>query len=182
MEQLQITNANLLRDLNGDVQLIFNVGKQLQDVAQKTVQNAVERLKQGKGVGIAVEQIRKRRSLDANAYFHVLCDKIAEQTRLSMDEVKTNTVINYGTPKYIVSVPVGAKIEEIWPYARYVGEEDGQAQYMLYKQTHTLTSSEMARLINGVIAEAQQLGIPTLTPAELAAMQSKWEKKHDGTN
>ena len=179
MEQLKITNANLLKGLNGELQLVFGVDKQLQDKAQMVAQDATERLKQGKEVGLTIEPIRKRRSLDANAYFHVLCDKVASKTRLSMDEVKVNMVVNYGTPQYIVSVPHDAKIEQLWPYTRYVGETDGRAEYMLYKQTHTLTSAEMARLINGTIQEAQQLGIETLTPAELAAMESKWEAKHD---
>lgn len=97
-----------------------------------------------------------------------------------MDDVKVNMVINYGTPKYIVSVPHEAVISEIWAYSRYVGEADGQAQYMLYKQTHTLNSGEMARLISGTIQEARQLDIQTLTPKELAAMQSQWEAKHNG--
>lgn len=174
-----ITSINLFQGFDGTIQLTFEVDKQMLDRAKRAVQTATERLKQGKEVGVTVEQIRKRRSLDANAYFHVLCDKIAAKTQLSMDEVKVNMVVNYGTPKYIVSVPSDAKIEEIWAYTRYVGEVDGQSQYMLYKQTHTLTSAEMARLINGVVQEAQQLGIETLTPAELATMQQKWEEKHD---
>lgn len=180
MDGLLITNANLLKGLNGEIQLVFGVAKHLQDKAQSVAQNTTERLKQGKEVVLAVEQIRKRRSLDANAYFHVLCDKIAEKTQLSMDDVKVNMVVNYGTPKYIVSVPHDAVISEIWAYTRYLGEVDGQSQYMLYKQTHTLNSSEMARLINGTIQEAQQLGIETLTPNELTQMESKWEGKHNG--
>ena len=176
MATLQITTANLLRGLNGELQLVFGVSKHLQDKAQMAAQTATERLKQGKEVGLTVEQIRKRRSLDANAYFHVLCDKIAEKTKLSMDDVKVNMVVNYGTPKYAVSVPSNAVIGEIWAYTRYLGEVDGQSQYMLYKQTHTLSSSEMTRLINGTIQEAQQLGIETLTPQELATMQQNWKK------
>ena len=179
-ERLGINGINLLRGLNGELQLVFGVDKHLQDKAQTVAQNVAERLKQGKEVALTVEQIRKRRSVDANAYFHVLCDKIAEATKLSMDDVKVNMVVNYGTPKYIVSVPSDAVISDLWAYSRFIGEVDGQAQYMLYRQTHTLTSSEMARLINGTIQEAQQLGIETLTPQELAQIQSNWEAKHNG--
>lgn len=180
MDNLKITSANLLKGLDGAIQLVFNVDKHLQDTAQILAQNATERLKQGKEVALSVDQVRKRRSLDANAYFHVLCEKIAEATKLSMDDVKVNMVVNYGTPKYTVSVPSDAAINEIWAYTRYLGEADGRAQYMLYKQTHTLTSAEMARLINGVIQEAQQLGIQTLTPNELAAMEANWNRKSKG--
>lgn len=177
---IRITNINLLQDFSGNLQLVLSVDKHLIDKAKLTVQTATERLKQGKEVGVSIAPITKKRSLDANAYFHVLCDRIAEKTQLSMDDVKVNMVVNYGTPKYIVSVPQDAVIGEIWAYTRYVGEMDGLSQYMLYKQTHTLTSAEMSRLIKGTIQEAQQLGIETLTPQELATMEAKWAKKQKG--
>lgn len=174
-EQLKINKADILASFNGDLQLVFHLDKQLLNQAQHAVQTANERLKQGKEVGVTVEQIKRRRSLDANAYFHVLCSKIAEKTGLSMDEVKSNMVVNYGTPMYMVTIPSDADISTMWAYSLYVGERDGQAQYLLYKQTHTLNSSEMARLIDGVIQEAQQLDIQTLTPRELVAIEQKWE-------
>ena len=40
-------------------------------------------------------------------------------------------------------------------------------KYLIYKETHTLDSAEMATLIDGTIEEAKQLGIETLTPIEL---------------
>ena len=52
------------------------------------------------------------------------------------------------------------------------------SQNLLYKQTHTLNSAEMARLIAGAVQEASQLGIETLTPKELASLQEKWGKKN----
>lgn len=174
-ERLRVNDVNLLQGFNGEVQLVFGVDKQSVNLAKQTVQTAAERLKQGKEVGVTVEQIKHRRSLDANAYFHVLCTKIAEKTRLSMDEVKTNLVVNYGTPLYMATIPSDADISAMWAYSRFVGERDGQAQYLLYKQTHTLNSGEMARLINGAIQEAQQLDIQTLTPREVAELEAKWE-------
>lgn len=176
-QQIKFDKVDMLVGLDNQIQLVFGVNKHSQDKVRIAAQNCAEWLKQGKEVGLTIERLHKRRSLDANAYFHVLCDKIAEKTRLSMDEVKTNMVVNYGTPKYIVSVPSDAVIEDLWPYSRYVGEVDDKSQYMLYKQTHTLTSSEMARLIDGAINEARQLDIETLTPTELATMKDKWEEK-----
>jgi hypothetical protein len=46
---------------------------------------------------------------------------------------------------------------------------------MVYKETHTLDTKEMARLIDGVVSEAQALGIETRTPDEIAQMKSLWE-------
>ena len=44
-----------------------------------------------------IKQFRKRRSLDANAYFHVLVDKIAKETKKSAEEVKISLNLDYGT-------------------------------------------------------------------------------------
>ena len=48
---------------------------------------------------------------------------------------------------------------------------------MAYKETHTLNTSEMARLIDGVVFEAQGLGIETKTPDEIAQLKSLWESE-----
>lgn len=180
-EQLQIQSANVLQGLDGRLQLVFDLDGRLQKKALTVAQTAIERLKQGKEVGVTVEQIKRRRSLDANAYFHVLCSKIAEKTGLSMDEVKSNMVVNYGAPLYAVTIPSDADISTMWAYSRFIGEDNGKAEYWLYKQTHTLNSSEMAKLIKGTIQEAQQLDIATITPRELAELEQKWEARYDRT-
>lgn len=177
MEELRITNANLLQGFDGALQLVFNIDGRFREQAKQTVSTALERLRQGAEVGVMVERIKRRRSSDANAYFHVLCSKIAEKIGLSMDEVKSNMVVNYGAPMYEVSIPSDADISAMWAYSRFIGENNGKAQYWLYKQTHTLNSGEMARLINGTIQEAQQLGIDTITPKELEEMERKWTER-----
>lgn len=177
-EQYEIQNIDYLLTLDGGARIIFDVDKQVAATVLNTVLSANEWLKHGKKYGVSFAEIKKRRSLDANAYFHVLCTKIAEKTRLSMDEVKNNLVTNYGTALYQVEIPSEADIKRFWSYSRYIGEHDDKSQYLLYKQTHTLNSAEMARLINGAIAEAQQLDIQTATPQELAHMQELWAKSH----
>ena len=178
MEQYEIQHIDLLLTLDGSARVVFDVDKQVAAKMQNAVLSARESLKQGKKYGLIFAEIKRKRSLDANAYFHVLCTKIAEKTRLSMDEVKFNLVTNYGTALYRVEIPADADINKFWSYHRYIGEHDGKSQYLLYKQTHTLDTAEMARLINGTIAEAQQLDIQTATPQELAHMQALWDKTH----
>jgi len=43
--------------------------------------------------------------------------------------------------------------------------------------THTYNTKEMAIFIDGVIAEAKDLGIETKTPKEIAEMKSLWGKQ-----
>lgn len=129
-----------------------------------------------------IKQYFKRRSLDANAYFHVLVDKIAKAVNKSAESVKVQMNLDYGTIasderglkagfKALKSVP----INQFFKYAKPIDEcvENGKVfiKYLIYKETHTLDSKEMATLIDGVVEEAKQLGIETLTPVELAALK-----------
>lgn len=125
-----------------------------------------------------IKPFKKRRSLDANAYFHVLVDKIAKAVKKSAEEVKVQMVFDYGTiARDEKGLKVGFKalkevpITQYFKYAKPIGEsiENGKAfvKYLIYKETHTLDTGEMATLIDGTIQEAKQLGIETLTPIEI---------------
>ncbi len=125
-----------------------------------------------------IKPYRKRRSLDANAYFHVLVDKISKVLNRPNEEVKTQLNLEYGTLardetgqiagfKALKDVP----ITKFFKYAKPIGEcvENNKTfvKYLIYKETHTLDSAEMSRLIDGAIQEAKDLNIETLTPIEL---------------
>lgn len=133
---------------------------------------------------IQVEKWSEKRSLQANAYFHVLCADIAKATKSSLDDVKKMLVLRYGTPargkdtKYAaVKVPRNTDIEQFYPYARHIGQdENGLDMYILFKQTHTLNREEMSHLIDGTVYEAQALNIETLPPDELARMMNRYKE------
>jgi len=143
-----------------------------------------ERLKDGE-VNIEIKKYRKRRSLNANSYFHLLVTKIAEHQGLGIDEVKTNMVIDYGTVardgegmKVGIKLPASVNPSIFYPYVRRFDTriEDGKEFhcYIVLKQTSLMDSAEMARLIDGTIREAQALGIETDTPEQLARYQQEW--------
>ena len=137
----------------------------------------------GDFVDIQVEKWSDKRSLQANAYFHVLCNKIAAATKSSMDDVKKLLVSQYGTlargadGKYMaVKVPKNTEIEKVYPYVRHIGtDENGLDMYLFFKHTSDLTKDEMNRLIQGTVDEAKALNIETLTPQEIERMVGKWE-------
>lgn len=129
-----------------------------------------------------IKRYKKRRSLDANAYFHLLVDKIAKALGRSNEDVKVQMNFEFGTIardesgllagfKALKSIQIG----KFFKYAKPIGEceENGKVfvKYLIYKETHTLDNTEMARLIDGVIYEAKQLGIETLTPMEAANLK-----------
>jgi len=136
-------------------------------------------------VSVEIKKYRERRSKDANAYFHVLVNKIAEYQGLGNDEVKKSLVIEYGAlakddDGFTVGfkLPESVNIDSIYPYAKVfdVREENGRMFncYLVYKHTHELDSKEMARLIDGTIYVAQDLGIETDTPEQLAKYKEGW--------
>lgn len=133
-----------------------------------------------KVLALEIKGWKETRSKDANAYFHLLVGKIAEALGLGLEEVKKQMVEEYGTELCKARVPQDADIESIYKYVKLIGESKGTKQpcndWIIFKPTHTLDTKEMARLIDGVVHEAKQLGIETRTPNELAEMMSLWEQ------
>lgn len=126
---------------------------------------------------------RRSRSLDANAYFHLLVNKIAGALRSDDDAVKKRLVVRYGAlatdddgAPVGAMLPAGTEIDRYYPYSRAYKQIEMNGRryvcYLLYKRTRDLDSAEMARLIDGAISEAKELGIETMPPDELAALEA----------
>lgn len=135
-----------------------------------------------KEIGAEIKQYRKPRSLDANAYFHVLVNKIAVVLGSSDEEVKRDLVVKYGAIETDedgnpmgAMLPVNADIGKYYPYTRcYKSMEFSGKEYrcyLFYKRTRDMDSKEMSHLIDGTISEAKQLDIETMTPDQLAELE-----------
>ena len=135
-------------------------------------------------VDLTIDKWSDKRSIQANAYFHVLVNAIAKETKSSEDDVKKMLVLQYGT--YArgkdgkcagVKVPKNTDIDQFYPYYRYIGDDEaGLAMYLFYKRTRDLNKEEMSRLIAGTVSEAKALNIETLTPDELARMMNRYKE------
>ena len=135
-------------------------------------------------ISFEAKQWHDKRSLDANAYFHVLVNKIAKATKQSETQVKKTLVLDYGTiarcedgsPDGII-LPEKSDPDNTYPYLKWYlnAEVNGKPCkfYIKYKRTHTLDSAEMHHLIEGTIAEAKDLGIETLSPRDLDQLMEK---------
>lgn len=129
-------------------------------------------------LSVEVKKWREQRSVDANAYFHVLVTKIAERLGEGIDQVKRSLVCEYGTVAFMARIPATANLDNIYKYSMLIGPSKGTKEpcndWMIFKPTHTLDSAEMARLIDGVVQEAKQLDIETRTPQQFAELMSLW--------
>lgn len=132
----------------------------------------------------------KKRSLDSNAYFHVLCDKLRLKLGISMARCKNQLIADYGQCFYVEDEPMVYKTnapedymieqEIIHTKCVKVTEENGKPVYFyrVYRGSHTYNSAEMAALIRGTVEECKLQGIDTATPAEIELMQKLWEQRY----
>lgn len=134
-------------------------------------------------IEVNIKKWREKRSKDANAYFHLLVNEIAEARGVSDDEVKRMLVVDYGTLErdadgMVVGfkLPPSVNVDAIYPYTKYYKqvEENGRMFncYLVYKRSSEMDSKEMSRLIDGAVTEAKELGIDTDTPEQRARWNS----------
>ena len=142
---------------------------------------------EGKSLTIEVKEKRKRRSQNANAYFHVLVGKIAEKLRISKARAKNILLGRYGQRELTEEGPLMVSIrsnidmmdrEDIHTLPIGYGTAGGHdfTHYAIIKPSHLYNTQEMAKLIDGTVEDAKELGIETLTPAELERMKAAWQK------
>ena len=139
-----------------------------------------------------VKPYHEKRSLSANGYYWALVDKIAQEmnsrkdTALSKDDIHRQMLHDYGTweyntdgsPKWVIlpknePLPKDGYFYDMGADVTVKGENSGDEighAYIIIRGSHTYNSKEMSTLLNGVIQEAQSLGIETMTPAEIEEM------------
>lgn len=151
----------------------------LTDVSEQAVQT----ISAFDDLSVEMKKYRAKRSLDANAYFHVLVGKIADTMTISKAKAKNMLICRYGQPQLlpdgsIMIYKTNAPEEFMWEqeavHAIPVRYEDKATFYKIYRGSHTYDTKEMSLLIDGTVADAKELGIETMTPAELAEMKARW--------
>jgi hypothetical protein len=136
----------------------------------------------GKELEVEVKQYRVKRSLDANAYMWLLLSKMADVLRTTKDELYLLMLERYGVFTHIVVKPnVVEKVKQEWRTVRELGEVtvNGKTgiQLQCFFGSSTYDTKEMSVLIDGVVSECEEIGIETLTPAELALLKTEWDRK-----
>lgn len=128
-----------------------------------------------------IKEHKEKRSLNANAYAWSLISKIADTVRASKDEIYLAMLKRYGQSE-IVTVLSHINVNGYFKYYKPIktvklmvnGVEKEFTHYFVYKGSSEYDTKEMAILIDGIISEAEQLGIPTLTPNEVERIKASW--------
>jgi len=132
---------------------------------------------------VKINTFKHKRSLDANSYLWVLCDKIAEIVHTTKLDVYKSHVLDVGVFDDVAVIDNATNrflqnwnnkgigwIAEILPCCKL----SGCKKVRCYYGSSSYNTSEMARLIENVVYEAKHLGIETLTPNELEELKQKW--------
>lgn len=136
---------------------------------------------QDKNKKFEIKEYHKKRSLNANAYAWTLIGKIADVVRNSKEEVYIEMLKKYGQSE-IVSVLSDIDVTEYFKYFEQIATVKLQGKnfthYKVFKGTSEYNTAEMAVFIDGVISEADEIGIDTLPPNEVEKIKSLWGE-HD---
>lgn len=141
-------------------------------------------LKMREKVHTAVLKEYRPRSLDANAYFWVLCDKLSEKTRISKDLIYRNLIKEIGGNSETVCVQNKAvdKLRQGWE-EHGIGwltdtvesKIDGCTNVILYYGSSSYDSAQMARLIDLIVQECEQQDIETVSPEQISLLKENWK-------
>lgn len=143
----------------------------------------------GKQLDITAKQHREKRSINANAYFHLLVGKIAGELGRTTTYIKNQLIGDYGQLLIMDDDVVSIKTqlapdimqEQSHLHTKYIGSKtENEKQlyfYHVYRGSSTYNTKEMSLLIDGTVETAKELGIDTMTPAELEKIKSLWRSE-----
>lgn len=126
----------------------------------------------------------KPRSLDANAYFWVLCGKLAAKTRQKKSDIYRQLVKEIGDNFEIV--PIRNDAVETWCenwqakgegwQCDALGESKlkGYTNICCYYGSSTYNTEQMSVLIDSVVFDCKEQGIETMTPDRIAELKARW--------
>lgn len=144
----------------------------------------VDEMRDKDKLSIEVKPYREKRSLDANAYFWVLCDKLAEKLHKGKTEIYREYIKDIGGVSETVCVKNSA-VERLcegwqkngigWQTETFESKISGCTNVILYYGSSTFDTAQMSRLLDLIIQDCKEQGIPTETPDEIARLLSLWD-------
>ena len=148
------------------------------EITNKTkedIKQIVENLDESKKYDVKISYHTEKRTLTANAYYWVLVNKIANVLQTSKEEVHEKMIKRYSQREYI-SVLEQVDIEKYG--IRYYDEgvnftQNGKRfkSYIIYENSSDMNKLEFSILVEGIVSEAQEMGIETLTPEQIALLK-----------
>jgi hypothetical protein len=135
---------------------------------------------------VTVKEKKPRRSLDSNAYFWLLADKLAEKLHIEVSEIYRSYIKEIGGVSDTVCVLEKAadKLEEAWrgrglgwQTERLPSKMPNCVNVKLYYGSSVYDRDQMSRLISMVVQDCKENDIQTYDEKELESMLAAWGDK-----
>lgn len=128
---------------------------------------------QGRDKIFEIKEYKPKRSRNQNSYAWELITQIGNAVRKSKEEVYLDMLKHYGQSQ-IVSMLSSIDPNGYFKYYEEIGtgivNNKEFKHYKIFKGSSEFDSKEMSIFLDGIIQEAENLGIPTLTPDEIARL------------
>ena len=136
-----------------------------------------------------IKEYKKKRSLSQNAYYWQLLGKVAGLLHMSKTELHNRMLADYGQVdtdlRYVIMRDgidwMGFDHFHLKPTSSVKVMDNGILYriYLVVRGSSTYNTKEMSDLLDGMIQEAKQQGIETMTPAELAEIRRHEQEMED---
>lgn len=121
-----------------------------------------------------INEYKEKRSLSQNAYAWKLINEIGNKIGKSKEDLYVEMLKDYGQHE-IISMLSTIDPKGYFKYYEVIGtgivNDKEFTHYKIFKGSSEFNTLEMKIFIDGIIQEATQLGIPTITEKELESMR-----------
>lgn len=181
MIEFNFLKGTIRQEFLGDYELLLTIPKDQKNV----IEPLYNLLTDDKVKVCKIDHYRKKRSLDANSYCFVLCQKIAEKIGNTKEFVYKQAIRHVGQFEI---VPIRDDAVERWIEAwesKGLGWQseimrdsklDGYITTINYYGSSVYDTREMSLLLDEVVTQAKELGINTMTPNEIRQLKEQWVK------
>lgn len=166
---------------DGKTEVSFVVNK-LSMQNRNSIKAALEEA--GDTLTVKVSKYRKKRSLNANAYFWTLVGELAEKLNRKKEEIYWEYIKDLGIYR-TVEIDEKAVDTMIYMWKSHGlgwiadrldrGQHKGFVLVNFYYGSSCYNTKQMSRLIDAVVNDCKEQGIETLTPTELEEMKRAWD-------
>lgn len=171
MIEFKTQNPELLFTASGELKVILT--------APRTEAKNFDTLPKDKDLAVTIKKYSKRRSIDANNYFWTLCDQVAKAIGSTKEDVYKQKIKECGVFEIL---PI--KCEAVDAFVNRFSKNglgwfaesmdasklEGYQRVMVYFGSSTYNTEEMSRIIESVVADCHELGIPTLSSNEIKSL------------
>ena len=159
--------------VNGKVEISFTT--------DKSILKQFNDVKDDKELTVQVKEYRQKRSLSQNAYMWVLLNEIGKAVNRSKEDIYKELVKDYGVFEILPLKNEAVKrFNHNWSknglgwFTETIGQSKlkGYTNLIAYYGSSTYDTQEMNRLLDAVVNECQELGIQTMTMAEILLLKN----------